>query len=131
MELGAGRALHAMVGPEDLRPVGRGDGLIGPLARDALEAKERWPRGCQSCVSTTLRNRAGEPVDDRHDLVAARHRKRAAGAEIVLDVDDDEDVAAVVIGRASFAHGILRAAACLGAPSRAPACGDRPRPQAL
>jgi hypothetical protein len=31
-------------------------------------------------------------VDDRDDLIAARHRQRAAGAEIVLYVDHDEDV---------------------------------------
>ena len=29
-------------------------------------------------------------VDQRHDLVAAGHRQRAAGAEIVLQVDDDK-----------------------------------------
>ena len=35
----------------------------------------------------------GQAVDQRHDLVAARHRKAAAGAEIVLDVDHQQDVA--------------------------------------
>ena len=44
----------------------------------------------------------GEAVDDRHDLVAARNGKGAAGAKIVLHVDDDEDVVAVD-GR-GFAH---------------------------
>ena len=34
----------------------------------------------------------GQAVDDRHDLVAARHGERAARAEIVLDVDDEQDV---------------------------------------
>ena len=32
-----------------------------------------------------------ETVDDRNDLVAARHRQCAAGTEIVLHVDHDED----------------------------------------
>ena len=31
-------------------------------------------------------------VDYRHDLIAVRHGKRAARAEIVLYVDDNEDV---------------------------------------
>ena len=31
-----------------------------------------------------------EPVDERHDLVAARHGERAAGHEIVLEVDDHQ-----------------------------------------
>jgi hypothetical protein len=41
-------------------------------------------------------------VDDRHDLVAARNGKRAAGAKIVLHVDDDEDV--VAVDDRGFAH---------------------------
>src|SRR6185437_14428547 len=32
-----------------------------------------------------------ETVDDRDDLVAARHRQRAAATEIVLHVDNDEN----------------------------------------
>ena len=32
-------------------------------------------------------------IDDRHDLIAARHRKRAVRTKIVLHVDHDEDVA--------------------------------------
>ena len=44
----------------------------------------------------------GEAVDDRHDLVAARNGKRAAGAKIVLHVDDDEDV--VAVDDRGFAH---------------------------
>ena len=32
------------------------------------------------------------PVDDRDDVVAAGHRQRAAGAEIVLQIDDHEGV---------------------------------------
>ena len=32
----------------------------------------------------------GQRVDQRHDLVAARHRQRAARTEIILHVDDDQ-----------------------------------------
>jgi hypothetical protein len=31
------------------------------------------------------------PVDPPHDLIAPRNRQRAAGAEIVLNVDDDQN----------------------------------------
>ena len=34
----------------------------------------------------------GQPVDHRHDLVAARNRKPAARAEVVLDVDHQQDI---------------------------------------
>ena len=44
----------------------------------------------------------GEAIDDRHDLIAARHRERAARTEIILDVHDDEDVSAV--DRRAFLH---------------------------
>ena len=33
-----------------------------------------------------------EQVDERHHLVAARHRKLAARTEVVLHVDDQQDV---------------------------------------
>src|SRR5206468_1065864 len=46
---------------------------------------------------------AGERVDDRHYLVAARHGEGAARTEIVLDVDDDEDV--LFAGREAVSHG--------------------------
>src|SRR6266850_3946261 len=32
-----------------------------------------------------------QAVDDGHDFVAFRHRERAAGHEVILDVDDDQD----------------------------------------
>ena len=37
----------------------------------------------------------GQPIDGGNDLVALRHGERAAGTEIVLDIDDDEDVPVV------------------------------------
>ena len=48
----------------------------------------------------------GQPVDHRHDLVAARHRKRAARAEIVLDVDHQQHIA--IADRKLFRHGCAR-----------------------
>src|SRR5438067_206811 len=34
-----------------------------------------------------------EPVDDRYDFIALRHSKCAAGTEVVLHIDYNEDVA--------------------------------------
>ena len=58
-------------------------------------ANEPWSGGCQSRVATTRSKlaRAGELVEPPGDRVAVRHRQRAAGAEVVLEVDDDERAA--------------------------------------
>jgi hypothetical protein len=34
----------------------------------------------------------GQPVDHRHDLVAARNGKTAARTEIVLDIDNQQGI---------------------------------------
>jgi hypothetical protein len=34
----------------------------------------------------------GKPIDDRHDRIAVRHGKRTTGAEIVLDIDDQQQI---------------------------------------
>ena len=34
----------------------------------------------------------GKPIDDRHDRIALGDRKRAAGAEIILHVDNEQQV---------------------------------------
>src|SRR5580700_9404736 len=44
----------------------------------------------------------GEAVDQRNDLITMRHAQRAAGTEVVLDIDDDEDV--IVTERRAFVH---------------------------
>ena len=53
----------------------------------------------------------GHPVDDRHHLVAARHRQRAAGAEIVLHVHHDENVVVAERRGRVGAHGFALHAA--------------------
>ena len=101
MELGARRALHAMVGPEYLRPVGRGNGVVGLFAgmrRGEGKVPGRMPILRQHDIAKPC----GETIDDRHHLVAARHGERPAGTKIVLHVHHDEDVAAID-GRV-FAH---------------------------
>ena len=56
------------------------------------EANDRWPGGCQSCVSTTCANRVASRLIDGHDLIAARNREAALGTEVVLDIDDQQNI---------------------------------------
>ena len=96
VERGAVRALHAMVRPQRLRTVRRDDGLERLLAR--MRRREgkmpgRMPVLRQHHIAKPRR----QPIDHRHDFIAARHGERAARTEIVLHVDDDEDVASSMI----------------------------------
>ncbi len=91
MELGAGRALDAVIGPE---------GLLAVTGADLLEygfplvgvgegvMTERMPVLGEDNVLEAR----GDGVDYRDDLVAARHGQSAAGAEVILHVDDEEEV---------------------------------------
>src|SRR5438876_7976898 len=81
-----------MIRPQNLRPIGERDGL------------ERAPAGMRRCKRVVagrvpilrqhhLAETPGEAIDDRHDVVAMRDGKLAARTEVVLDVDDQQDVA--------------------------------------
>ena len=90
-DLGAVGALDAMVGPEDLRTVmqfDRLEGLLAGMARGEGGMALRMPVLRQNDMAEGL----GEPVDRRDHRIAVGHGERAAGQEIVLNVDDDEDV---------------------------------------
>src|SRR5262249_1308132 len=86
------RTLDAVVGPKNLRAISDGNRLVRPaagmLGGEGLVTR-RMPVLGQDHVAETPR----QPVDDRHHLVAARHGERAARTEVVLDVDNDENVA--------------------------------------
>src|SRR5262249_51350548 len=102
MKLGAAGGLNAMVGPEHLRSISNSRGLERLLARVRRGKRVmsgRMPILRQHHVLET----AGQMIDQRHDLVAARHRQPAARAEIVLHVDHHKDVA--VSGLDPFRHG--------------------------
>src|SRR5260370_38788682 len=51
----------------------------------------------------------GEPIDDRHDRVAVGDRERAAGAEIVLHVDDQQQI---VVANLHFGPGLEQTSSC-------------------
>ena len=89
MELRAGRALNAMDGPEDLRQpcqfdrlARRAAGMVGGEA--AVVGRMPVLRGHDQFILRL------EAIDQRHDPVAFRHRQRAAGTEVVLNVNDDK-----------------------------------------
>src|SRR5262249_43442251 len=87
----AGGVLHAMVRPQDLRSVGDLDRLVrlpAGMRRRERQMSRRMPVLRQYHVLEA----PGDAIDAGHDLVAARHRETAAGTEIVLDVDDEQDV---------------------------------------
>ena len=91
MELRAARVLHAVIGPERLRAVGRVDGLI--RLRAGVSAGKRDVRGRVPVLrQQNVREDPRQRVDEGNDLVAARDPQRAAGAEVVLQVDDEQRV---------------------------------------
>src|SRR5690606_29414751 len=85
--------LHAVVGPKRLWTVRHLDGAerIGARMR-------RGKAGVASRVPVLRQDHmvelADQAINQRHDLVAAIYGERAAGAKIVLQVDDDQGVGA-------------------------------------
>ena len=94
MELCAGSALNTVVGPESLRPV------LHICLLERLLAGMAGGKGCVVCRMPVLGEDNvvevwDEAVDGRHDSVSARYGETAAGAEVALDIDDEEQVVAV------------------------------------
>ncbi len=91
MKLGVARALHAVIGPHDLRLAAQGahlEGLLARVLRGEAAVIRRVPvLGSDDQVIAAL---GDQPVDHRHHLVAAGYRQVAAGAEAVLNVDDEQ-----------------------------------------
>ena len=91
MKLRAARALHAMRRPERLRAVRELDGFVGLFAgmrRGKGRMIGRMPVLSKNDVLESRR----DAMDGRDDLVAAGNGERAAGAKIILHVDNEEDV---------------------------------------
>src|SRR5262249_23946817 len=88
---GAGGFLHAMIGPEHLKPVSGFDCLKRLLSR-MRRCKRQVPGRMPVLGEHDVGELAGDTVDDRHDLVPARHGEAAARAKILLHVDHEENV---------------------------------------
>src|SRR3981081_1110765 len=85
------RALHAMIGPEGLLPIAHADGFKrGRAGMRSGEGAMTWwmPVVGQHDMVEAL----SEAIDNRHHGIAVGNRKRAAGAEIVLHVDDQQHI---------------------------------------
>src|SRR5512139_1494067 len=90
-EGGPGSSLHAVVRPQDLGAVGdldRLEGLLAGVRRRERQVPARMPVLREHDVGEFGRQR----IDQRHNFIAARHGEAAAGAEVVLDVDDEKRV---------------------------------------
>ena len=95
MERRAVRALHTVIGPERLRTVGCLNNLI---------RLGTWMRGCKRDVvgrmpvlrEDDMRELLCNGVYDRHDLVCICNRERPSGAEVVLEIDDQENIGSCV-----------------------------------
>ena len=89
MKIRAEAALDAVIRPQCLLAIGHGDRLER-LAAGMAGRKARMAGRMPVLRQHDMFGIADHVVDQRHDLVAAGNRQRAAGAEIVLQVDDDE-----------------------------------------
>jgi hypothetical protein len=84
------RALHAVRRPKNLLTVRQADGF------ERLAARVRRGEGNVVTRMPVLREddipeARAQAIHERHDLMAARHGERAAGHEVVLQIDDDQD----------------------------------------
>ncbi len=91
-ELGAGRTLDAMVRPQDLRAVGDVDQLER-LAAGVVRSERLVVRRVPILGQDNVAKLSSQTVDHRDDLVAVRHRQRTLRTKVVLDVDDEKNVA--------------------------------------
>src|SRR6188508_1089971 len=91
MQRRAPRSLDAVIRPEHLLAVAQPRGLERLLAGMA-RSERGMARGMPVLGDDDVLELAREAIDERHDLVAALHFERAARAEVVLHVDDDQAI---------------------------------------
>ncbi len=92
VQIGARRALDAVIRPENLLAVGKIHCFERSLAwvrRGKAGMVFRMPVLRQDHSLETR----GDAIDDRYDLVSPRNGKGAATTEVVLDIDDEKSVA--------------------------------------
>ena len=91
MQFCAVGTLNAVIRPEDFVPVPRGTSFVPTRPRKSRRegtVTRRMPVLRKNYVLKARRH----AIDDRHDLMTARDRERAAGTEVVLDVYHKQNV---------------------------------------
>ena len=83
--------LDAMVGPKHLRAVIHVNGVIRRLSLVG-RGERRMALRVPILGQDDAGERPAQTVDDGNDPVAIGHGQRAAGAEVILHIDDDQDV---------------------------------------
>src|SRR5262245_52238251 len=92
VELRTGRVLNAMIRPQDLLSVVDRDGLEWTFV--AMRRCERVVAGRMPILRQHhMPETRGDAIDDRHDFMAARNGEFATWTEVILDIDDQQDVA--------------------------------------
>src|SRR5262249_7035533 len=96
VELRTSGVLNAMIRPQDLLSVVDRDGLERTFV--AMRRRERVVAGRMPILRQHyVPETRGDAIDDRHDLIAARNGKLTARAEVILDIDDQQDVASPTV----------------------------------
>jgi len=91
VERGAGGCLNAVIGPEGLGAIARFDGLIWLVPR-VRRGERNVGFGVPILGKDHMLEVVAELVDSRNDLIAPINGQSAAGAEVILQIDDKEDV---------------------------------------
>src|SRR5271165_1310370 len=85
-------SLHTVVRPQGLRSVRNLDRLERPTAR--MGAGEGRMTGWMPVLGQDdMSEPASEPIDRRNDCIAVRYGEGAAGTEIILHIDNDQNLA--------------------------------------
>jgi hypothetical protein len=92
-ELCALRALHTMIGPENLGPIRQLDD-VERLFAWVRRSERDMPRCMPVLGENNVLKTPREAVHQGNDLVALRHGEATSGYEAVLHVDDDERITA-------------------------------------
>lgn len=80
-----------MFGPKGLGAVGDLDGFVGMFARMGA-SKRDVPGGMPVLGEDDVMEFLRKLVDDGNDLLAFGYGERSAGAEVVLEIDDQESI---------------------------------------
>ena len=91
MEFCTAGALDAVVGPESLRAVGHFDGVVW-MAAGVLGGEGEMVCGVPVLGKDDVLETGGELIDGLDDGIALCDGERAAGAEVALEVYDEEQV---------------------------------------